>query len=115
MLVHSLSFAPPAAMGSAGEKLLLFASARPSSALSQGTPYPKEGEKHALIPILAAGLLFGSAAAFVGVRTGLAERGWISAAGWVSGVVGGAIGLFNLATLGLIGLKGNPSSRTAEL
>jgi hypothetical protein len=111
----------PALLGSArlkgpGLELRDLAVRTPSGGLSQGTPYPSQGEKAALVPVLSAGLLLGGAAAFVGIRTALASRGWLRAAGWVSGAGGAAIGLFNLLALGMLLVKGKASdSRTAEL
>lgn len=37
----------------------------------------------------------GAAGAWVGIHTGVKEKGWLSAAGWTMGVVGGLFGLIS--------------------
>lgn len=107
---------PEVRLAGAGRELIAFAATAPSSALSQGTPYPSKGEAAALRGVLAAGILFGGAAGYVGIRTALKERGWLSAAGWVSGIGGTLIGLFNLVTLGAVAVKeADRNARTSEV
>jgi len=38
----------------------------------------------------------GAAGAWVGIRTGVKEKGWLSAAGWATGVMGSLFGLVSL-------------------
>lgn len=103
-------------LGSAGRVLQEFAVMTPSSSLSQGTPYPSQGEINALKPVLFAGLLFGGLTAWVGIRAGVKEKGIVSAAGWFSGIGGGLIGLFNLVSLAAVGMAAaDRASRTSEL
>jgi len=107
---------PQVALAGAGREMIAFASTEPASALSQGTPFPSRGEAAALKITLFTGLAFGGLTGYVGLRTALKERGWISAAGWVSGIGGALIGLFNLVSIGAVVAKdADRASRTSEV
>lgn len=116
MFGYSPALLPRVPLAGAGHDLRQFALTMPSSALSQGTPYPSTGEVGALKGVLFAGLVFGGLAGYVGIRTGAMEKGWLSAAGWVSGIGGALIGLFNLVSIGAVAAKAaDRAARTSEV